>query len=87
MKPDKEGFLYPTIDNNKCINCSLCEKVCPYNIAVESNYPIVSYGFVSKNKTIHEKASSGGAFLTIANHVIDQGGVVFGAAFADEYEA
>lgn len=87
MKPDKEGFLYPTIDKNKCINCSLCEKVCPYNATVESNHPITSYGFVSKDPVIHAKASSGGAFLTISNHVIAQGGVVFGAAFSDDYEA
>lgn len=86
METDSEGFLYPKIDKSNCINCSLCEKVCPYNISTDSNYPIKNYGFVSKDRSIHDKASSGGAFLTIANHVIDQGGVVFGAAFADDYK-
>ena len=23
MKPDKEGFLYPSVDKLKCINCGL----------------------------------------------------------------
>lgn len=29
MKPDKEGFLYPEIDESKCIGCKLCLRVCP----------------------------------------------------------
>lgn len=29
MERDEEGFLYPTIDKNNCINCHLCEKTCP----------------------------------------------------------
>ena len=30
MKKDKEGFLYPYINDTDCINCSLCEKICPF---------------------------------------------------------
>ena len=29
MVKDKEGFLYPEIDSNLCINCKMCSKVCP----------------------------------------------------------
>ena len=29
MKEDFEGFLYPELDRSKCINCGLCETVCP----------------------------------------------------------
>ena len=29
MIEDKEGFLYPVIDKIKCVNCKLCEDVCP----------------------------------------------------------
>lgn len=29
MQPDEEGFLYPVVDKKKCVNCGLCEKVCP----------------------------------------------------------
>ena len=25
MKEDFEGFLYPELDESKCINCGLCE--------------------------------------------------------------
>ena len=30
---DEEGFYYPSIDNQKCINCLLCLKVCPFKKA------------------------------------------------------
>ncbi len=30
MIPDEEGFLYPTIDINKCIRCYRCLLVCPF---------------------------------------------------------
>lgn len=29
MKSDVEGFLYPSIDEKKCIRCYQCEQVCP----------------------------------------------------------
>ena len=28
MKEDNEGFFYPEIDQEKCIHCGKCEKVC-----------------------------------------------------------
>lgn len=31
MKADWRGFLYPTIDKDKCVDCGLCQKVCPAN--------------------------------------------------------
>ena len=34
MEYDAEGFLYPKIDKEKCINCGKCEKHCPQNIAI-----------------------------------------------------
>ena len=26
---DEEGFVFPLVDANKCIECGICEKVCP----------------------------------------------------------
>jgi len=30
MKKDSEGFFYSVIDKEKCIDCGLCKKVCPF---------------------------------------------------------
>ncbi len=32
MKPDSEGFLYPSIDERKCIKCYKCLSVCSFKI-------------------------------------------------------
>ena len=29
MKADEEGFLYPVIDEERCIKCGLCKRICP----------------------------------------------------------
>lgn len=29
MTDDEEGFAYPNIDDQKCVRCYLCLKVCP----------------------------------------------------------
>lgn len=29
MVEDEEGFLYPQVDENKCIKCYMCLKTCP----------------------------------------------------------
>ena len=29
MKVDEEGFMYPSVNQGKCVNCHICEKVCP----------------------------------------------------------
>lgn len=36
MREDKEGFLYPVIDENLCIDCGKCDNVCP----IDSKHPI-----------------------------------------------
>ncbi|MDE6024410.1 MAG: Coenzyme F420 hydrogenase/dehydrogenase, beta subunit C-terminal domain [Lachnospiraceae bacterium] len=86
MKMDKEGFRYPCIDKNKCIDCHLCEKVCPIiNQEGIDNNP-KAYACINKNEDIRLESSSGGIFSLLAECVIEQGGIVYGAAFNDKYE-
>lgn len=30
MRPDRYGFLYPEIDEGRCVGCRLCLKVCAF---------------------------------------------------------
>lgn len=86
MIEDREGFKYPIIEYNKCINCHLCEKVCPIiNKNIVKNEPIAIAAY-NKNKKIRKSSSSGGIFTLVAEEVIDNGGIVFGAKFNDKFQ-
>ena len=87
MKEDGEGFLYPVVDKNSCIKCGLCIKTCPIieKKQKKDNEDPRAYAVVNKNEEIRKKSSSGGVFYQLALYVIRRGGVVFGAAFNDDF--
>ena len=86
MQEDEEGFLYPQIDTVTCIDCGLCEKVCPYLNASETNEPIVSYAAKNTDEQVRLASSSGGIFTPIAEKIITSDGIVYGACFNDQWE-
>lgn len=85
MKQDKEGFLYPVIDESSCIKCGLCEKICPFNTTTYKNNEPVVYAAYLKNISQRMKSTSGGVFYAIAKWIIEQNGIVYGAAFDDKF--
>lgn len=87
MVPDEEGFDYPTVNKNDCIDCGLCEKVCPVLNSGESKRPLKVYAAKNTNEKIRLKSSSGGVFTTLAEDIIRKGGVVFGVSFDKEWNA
>lgn len=86
LAADEEGFLYPTVDETKCVKCGKCLKVCPMRQASESKVPAGVYAAANPNERIRLRSSSGGVFSLLAEYVIGQGGVVFGAAFNKRME-
>ncbi len=85
MKPNVEGFLYPEVDSALCVNCGLCEKVCPLlNDKAIKNH-IEAYAAINKNDEVRLDSSSGGMFNLLANYVLENDGVVFGAAFDEDF--
>lgn len=85
MAEDEEGFLYPKIDISKCIDCHLCEKVCPVINQDEPRTPLNVYAAKNQNDQIRLDSSSGGIFTILAEQVINAGGVVFGACWDEEW--
>ena len=81
MKPDHEGFLRPVVGEN-CILCRKCEKACPaLTQPVKGPDPNCAHAVWNRDETVRGGSTSGGVFSLLAGHVLDQGGVVFGAAF------
>ena len=87
MQADEEGFLYPVIDRSACIDCGLCEKVCPFDKPVYTNLTTPQvYATYIKEEAQRMQSTSGGIFYVIARWVIDQGGIVYGAAFDEHFK-
>lgn len=86
MREDEEGFLYPLVNTALCIDCGLCEKVCPVLNQGESRSPLHVFAAKNRNEQQRLRSSSGGIFILLAEHVIGQGGVVFGARFDADWE-
>lgn len=87
MKNDEEGFFYPKINKKECIDCGLCEKVCPIvnqcsDIELEDT---LGFAYFNQSDDIRQRSTSGGAFFEIAKQVLDSGGVVYGAAFDSDF--
>lgn len=80
MTADKEGFRYPIIDNQQCINCGICRKVCPIENAPSGNADnkFVFGGYI-KNAIVRDQSTSGGAFSAIVQTYCDNNYAVFGA--------
>ena len=86
MRSNKEGFLYPKVNIHTCINCHMCEKTCPVlDNDKAANFDRIAYACYTKDENIRMKSSSGGIFTELAQKVLQAGGVVFGAAFSDDY--
>lgn len=86
MHEDEQGFLYPVVNADLCINCHLCEKVCPVINQAESRKPLLTYAAKNRDAEIRRNSSSGGIFYALAETIISEGGVVFGAKFNDDWE-
>lgn len=88
MHEDREGFLQPKIDTKLCIQCHKCEKACPIlnPITIPDDFETKAYAAINKDDEVRAQSSSGGVFFPLAQWVINQGGVVFGARWNDKWE-
>ncbi len=86
FKRDAEGFLYPYANQEACTSCHLCEMACPFLNPTKEKLPIKTFAAINNNDEIRKKSSSGGLFYLFAKKIIDEGGVVFGARFNEQWE-
>lgn len=86
MTEDKEGFLYPVVDNKLCIDCEQCINVCPFHNSSEEERPIEVYAAYNNNESVRLDSSSGGIFTLMAEKIVRECGVVFGARFTSDWQ-
>lgn len=79
---DREGFNYPVANPDLCIKCGLCERICPVLNPMEPRKPIEAYA--ARTSSHSDGSSSGGIFPSLATEFVQEGGVVYGAAFAPD---
>ena len=78
MVMDDEGFSYPKVDESKCVNCGLCNKICPFINSRKDNKIKNIYAAHTKDEELLLCSSSGGVFGEISKYILKNKGKVVG---------
>lgn len=85
MQSDDEGFRYPVIDREECTECDLCDMVCPIMCSNKVDNQPIAYACINRDNNIRQQSSSGGVFSLIAENILGNKGIVFGAGFDADF--
>lgn len=87
FKTDIEGFWYPVVDKEKCVDCGLCEKVCPIiHKAEQERYSVPKvFAAYNRNEEVRIDSTSGGLHSALANVMYGKGAYVCGAVYNDDH--
>ena len=87
---DNEGFWYPSVDSQLCINCGLCEKVCPMqnieSVKKNKKEELKVYGGYHNDIVIRFDSTSGGIFTALAQTMYAEKGYVSGAFYNENFD-
>ena len=81
MQMDKEGFYYPKIQRKLCVKCGGCENVCPWRGEENKEELQRFFAVQAKNDDLRRASTSGGVCPVLAEHILQRGGVIYGAGF------
>lgn len=86
MENDTEGFLYPSIDSVICTGCGLCIKICPVKTPKKQE-KFIQHTYICQNKDerVRLDSTSGGVFSAVAGYILNRDGIIYGAAFDDDF--
>lgn len=86
MTPDSEFFFMPNIDITRCVECGLCETICPAISPVKTSNSACPDAYAIWSIPDRQISSSGGAFSAFSRVVFARGGVVFGSVLDSTFE-
>lgn len=87
FRENEEGFLYPIVNEEKCINCGRCVLHCPITQPQKSSSAPIVYAAKCRDQDIARKSTSGGIFFPLAKKVLAENGIVFGCAYDEQLKA
>ena len=82
---DIEGFLYPHVNVNECIDCGICENTCPCINIEESTIKHLAFAAKNPSDIIRQNSSSGGVFTQLAETIISKNGIVCGVKWDQDW--
>ena len=87
MEADEEGFLYPQVNKELCVECGLCEKVCPIqHMPFANNTKKESYVLRTKNKDVLKESTSGGFVSPLAEWIFKNQGVFCASTYDSSFK-
>ncbi len=86
MKENEKGFILPSVDESKCVNCGLCTKVCNFTKEKVNDSNILSaFSLVVNEDEVLKKSTSGGAFTVLSDYVLKDGGAIVGSVMQNDF--
>ena len=86
-----EGFLYPKVDDGRCIGCLRCERVCAYKrdirIPIAKKEDTHIFAAKIRNRNVLANSSSGGMFTALSDFFLEQNAMVVSCVYSYEHDA
>ncbi len=79
LSTDENSYEKLEINQDECVNCGLCSKVCKSRDMVTRNTPVSCFAAQATDKIKLRFSASGGAFQMLAQYVLKSGGVCYGS--------
>lgn len=79
MQIGKNGHIFPSVQEEKCIRCNLCKKICPVLNPLSLNEPVQTLAAWATDEEEHKTSTSGGIASVLTRYILSDGGVVYGA--------
>lgn len=85
MERDREGFLFPRVDETKCVHCGKCHSVCPVFCTERSEIKNQKFYAAKNTEDVRQKSSSGGVFTACSDVILERKGAVYAATMDQSY--